>query len=504
MPRRQKRGAKAPADAEASFCHVGRKLALLREARDYTQSELSRITGVKRASISEYEAGVTTPDASTLERLLSGLRFPWSALDLAGRFLSVLYRDTASAGADAPAEAATFEEAAAEMRNAAERLEAMADEMRRAAPGKEVAAPDIRPRQRAEARALAISVRKLPVREQEERLRGAPEPLRWAVCEALCAESQQAAASEPNRGLSLAKLALSLAELVPDEITRERLRGIAWAHAGNALRAKEDFAAAGKAFDAAERSWKEAPPGYDLLEEGLISALKASLCRAEGRLDEAERLLGRAAEATCGAGLRAQIAISRAKLFEERGELERSVALLEEASAGAIPDDGRLLLCIRHNLADGLSKLGRFPEAEKLLPEVRKLSRSEAGELDQVRLLWVEARVAAGLGRTDEALRKLSKVRAEFASRSMDYDAALASLELSAIYAEGGRADEVKSLARHLAPVFRSEKVHEGPRAALMLFRDAAEKGRATASMATEIGLYLRKARHSPELRFAG
>lgn len=315
-------------------------------------------------------------------------------------------------------------------------------------------------------------------------------------------ESQQVSSIDPNRGLHFSRLALSLAEHVPDEITRDRLRGIAWAHSGNALRAKEDFPAAGQAFAAAERCWRAAPPGHDLLEEGLIPALKASLSRAERRLDEAERLLERAAAVACGAGFRAQVAISRAKLFEEQLVLERAVSLLEEVSAAELPEDGRLLLCIRHNLADNLSKLGRFSEAEKLLPEVRKLSRAAGGELDQVRLLWVEGRVAAGLGRTDEGLGKLTRVRAEFASRSMDYDAALASLELAALYAEYGQAARVKSLARHLVPIFQSKKVHQEALAALMLFRDAAEKERVTAALATEIVLYLRKARHNPELRF--
>lgn len=61
--------------------HIGRVLALLRESLDWTQSDLARRSGVKRASISEYESEKSTPDVGTLERLLSAMGFRWIALD---------------------------------------------------------------------------------------------------------------------------------------------------------------------------------------------------------------------------------------------------------------------------------------------------------------------------------------------------------------------------------------------------------------------------------------
>src|ERR1700733_92744 len=67
--------------------HIGGVLALLREALDWTQSDLARRSGVKRASISEYESGKSTPDVGTLERLLSAMGFRWIALDF-GRWFT--------------------------------------------------------------------------------------------------------------------------------------------------------------------------------------------------------------------------------------------------------------------------------------------------------------------------------------------------------------------------------------------------------------------------------
>src|SRR3954453_20069735 len=72
---------------------LGRVLAVLRAALDLTQSDLARLSGVKRSSISEYESGRSAPDAMTLERLLVAMGFRWTALDFAGWFVDRLAID---------------------------------------------------------------------------------------------------------------------------------------------------------------------------------------------------------------------------------------------------------------------------------------------------------------------------------------------------------------------------------------------------------------------------
>src|SRR4051812_48702521 len=72
---------------------LGRVLAVLRAALDLTQSDLARLSGVKRASISEYERGKSTPDAVTLKRLLAAMRFRWTALDFGSWFVDRLLLD---------------------------------------------------------------------------------------------------------------------------------------------------------------------------------------------------------------------------------------------------------------------------------------------------------------------------------------------------------------------------------------------------------------------------
>jgi transcriptional regulator with XRE-family HTH domain len=82
---------KRPEDRESA--PLGRVLAVLRAALDLTQSDLARLSGVKRSSISEYERGRSTPDAVTLERLLAAMRFRWTALDLGGWLVDRLLID---------------------------------------------------------------------------------------------------------------------------------------------------------------------------------------------------------------------------------------------------------------------------------------------------------------------------------------------------------------------------------------------------------------------------
>jgi tetratricopeptide (TPR) repeat protein len=323
----------------------------------------------------------------------------------------------------------------------------------------------------------------------------------------LCVESQRLCAEDPVQAATVAELALKVVDrVVGEEAWRAKLRGFAWAHVGNALRVQGDLQAAERAFLSAGQFWeagKEAQNG--LLEEGLLLAFNALLRWRQRRFEEAEKLLARAFAAASSVTFRVQVRISMAKLCKETGDLERAVEILQEASATAIPeDDGRLFLCLQHNLVDGLSKLDRFPEAEALLPAAIDLSRKCGGEKDFLRLLWIEGRVAAGLGKTNEAVAALRRVRGEFAARHMSYDTALVSLELAALYAEQGQVQDVKTLARHMVPILRARDVHPEVLKALTLFRQSAEREEVTAKFIQEVLSYLRKARHEPGLRFEG
>lgn len=193
----------------------------------------------------------------------------------------------------------------------------------------------------------------------------------------------------------------------------------------------------------------------------------------------------------------------RSKMLEETGEWDTAIECLTEAAPLADPDrDPRLNLCIRHNLVWLLANSDRANEAKQLLPEVFDLSRMHGTFLDQTRLVWVAAKIAAEQGDPGKATALYLQVRGVFAERQISFDTALVSLELAVLYAEQGRTDEVKTIARSLVPVFQANDVHREARAALTLFRQAAEKEEVTAEFARRMVAYFHRARFNPEMRF--
>jgi len=121
---------------------------------------------------------------------------------------------------------------------------------------------------------------------------------------------------------------------------------------------------------------------------------------------------------------------------------------------------------------------------------------------DLLRLRWAEGRVAAGVGETEEAIEIFQGLRQEFAARNIAYDAALVTLELTALYARTGAVAEVKDLSLEMAGIFQAQDVPREALAALLFFQKAAERERATAKLAREITVFLEKLRHDPGLRF--
>src|SRR5579872_488228 len=263
MPR-----AKKPREIRDS-APLGRVLAVLRAALDLTQSDLARLSGVKRSSISEYESGRSAPDAMTLERLLVAMGFRWTALDFGGWFIDRLAIDCRLSkgedvrGAGGPllvtvsalaARLSTDVAAASQTVGRMSQLVLRLQEEREAEnlfPENGIQGAPARDHktERRAAQTLWTRIKLLPCKEQVEALRRAPPEVQWAVCELLCSESQRQCGEDPVKAVSLCELALTAADLAEGgEDLRAQLRGIAWAHLGNALRARDDFVGAERAF----------------------------------------------------------------------------------------------------------------------------------------------------------------------------------------------------------------------------------------------------------------
>lgn len=340
----------------------------------------------------------------------------------------------------------------------------------------------------------------------------------WGLCELFCKESVRLAVIDPTRAVESAELAVLISDLLKEE-DHERafclyqLRGYAWAHDGNARRVVGDLRNADESFSIADAWWEagEAELGDALGYEPVILDHKASLRIAQRRFGEAFQVLDRLFAIHArgerpehrDAHLAGRALVKKALALDEMGESEMAIHLLHQAEDLVDAQrDPRLLLILRHNLVWELTQVERFGEAQELLPEVQALCNELGNPMDLLRLRWTEGRIFAGQGQTRQAIETFQRLRQDFAGRGIAYDAALVTLELTALHAKEGQFEEVKELSLEMAEIFRAHDVHREGLAALLFFQKAAERERATAKLAREIAAFLEKLRVDPALRF--
>jgi hypothetical protein len=137
--------------------------------------------------------------------------------------------------------------------------------------------------------------------------------------------------------------------------------------------------------------------------------------------------------------------------------------------------------------------VGRFTEGDALVPEVRVLCQEIGGDLDLVRLRWVEGKVDFGLGRLEAAEAAFREVQEVFLARRLRYDAALVSLDLALLYAIAHRTADLKQLAAEMLPAFESREIHREALAALLMFQGACEEERLTVQLARQLADFLQR-----------
>jgi tetratricopeptide (TPR) repeat protein len=362
-------------------------------------------------------------------------------------------------------------------------------------------------RSRAEAPRLLELIASDP-QDRVARLHVDPRFVSWGLCELLIRESCQIAPEQPSQAGHLAHLAVQIADLIPvgepfEESWVDQLRSLAWASLGNAGRVQGDLSGAEMSFERSDSSWdmgtadSEDTLGY----EPVILDLKASFRMAQRRFSEALGLLDQAVilfregePEQRDPHLAGRSLILKAFVLIEQGASESAIQVLKKANGLIDPArDPRLLLCVRHNLVDNLSKMGRHSEAADLLPDLRELAAAHGSSGDHLRLQWVEGRIAAGLGDFHRARTLLAEVRQTFLADGNLYEAALATLDLVVPGLQDGRISEVRELVDEMVTVFRDHDVPREALAALLLFQEAARRETATTDLAREVAASLSK-----------
>ena len=499
---------KAPKDGVNDRGHWGPLIGLFRLLRGWSQTRLARRAGIDKSQVSRYEAGEEVPRPETWERILRAAEIPQALVAPLRSFLRLLRQ---ALRRDARVEPVAWgnprqpEEAQRAASGIVGRVVTLA-RLELAVRWSTGTVHKPSPSTEAElerAEALCTLLTSFEPKKRPLLVEGSDAYRDWLVCLLLCDRSERAAAHNADAALELAGLARLAARRLPGPDTfRPCLEGYAGHYVANALRVGNQLNEADAAFDRAERLWRSGTDEAGLLDEGRLLDLRASLRRDQRRFGEAIKLHDQALRAARPERT-GHFLLNKSATYEEKGDYGASLEVLEQA---ALAIDGqrqpRLLFGQRFNLAANLVRLNRAFEAEPVVVEVRELAERLGNDTDLIRTTWLEGLVLAGTGRLEEAVAALRQVRRDFEVRGLPYDYALASLDLALFHREQGRLAEVAELAAEMAKIFEAAGVHREALAAVILFREAAEKREVTAELVRRLQEYLKRAQRDPGVRF--
>lgn len=346
-----------------------------------------------------------------------------------------------------------------------------------------------RPR-REDGRTFVKEVQESPVTASETRDRGGLHAVGgWSRCERLLEQSRKLRASDPEGMVMTASLAASSADrLDPESYTPHQLADFqaeTRAELGNALRVTGDTARAehelNRAFELAQKGTGDAILLVRILD------FMASLYSDQRRFVDACHLLDRLHDLHVSRGdlhLAGRTLISKGIAVGHASETEQAIRLLSEGLRRIDPQrDPRLALAAIHNLIWFLVEAGRLAEADSLLGQSRGLYACHGERIDLLKVLWLEGRIAIGLGDDERAQRALQQVRNGFEQAELPYDSALVGLDLAAVWLRQGRTAEIRQLLDEILNEFRARNIRREAIGAVLMLKEALRKDGASLAL---------------------
>jgi tetratricopeptide (TPR) repeat protein len=337
-------------------------------------------------------------------------------------------------------------------------------------------------------------------REAPPRLRG------LAGVEALLQKSWEVRYDDPHEMVFRAGLAVTWAERLDPErygttFFRD-LQGRALIELGNAHRVADELEMAQKTLDEAARVLQEGT-GDELLE--------ARLCDVQASLHAARRVFAASSEALdtvyaihqrrgdkhlAGRALISKGVYSGYAGKPDEGEkfISRGLELIDPKRE---PDLFRVAV---HTLLYLIVEQGRFREARNLLFRHRPRFQAVGGKIALLKLRAIEGRIAAGLGKLDQAETIFREVRQGFHDERLGYKEALAALELAVVLRQAGRDAEARAVVLEASDAFLSLGVHREALAGMLVLRKASEAGLATPALLRSTIQFLIRAESHPDL----
>lgn len=340
---------------------------------------------------------------------------------------------------------------------------------------------------------LPLKARLAKIRRSYRRFRG---PL---LAQQLLEESKRQMTMDPTLAEELAETAEAVLVQTPAHPDLPGLKTLSVVYRANVarLRGQPDVA---RAQFARARAIIRLEGVTDLLICGEADSCEAVLALELRRFSEAEELLKRSVALYLLAGAREKAAhplVTMGHLYNDSGNPDQAVemthAALEVMDAEAEP---RLHVYAHLNIALFLHEAGRHSEAAEALAEAKERSQRFPDAYTQIRIQWLEGRLAATSGDLAEAERIFLAVREDLVLRNQRYDAAMVSMDLALLYLRQDRTGELMRIAEEMHTLFSVEEVHREAMASLLVFQEAARKEELTVEVIQRFATVLKKLRN--------
>ncbi|HYO13519.1 MAG TPA: hypothetical protein VE685_10025 [Thermoanaerobaculia bacterium] len=338
----------------------------------------------------------------------------------------------------------------------------------------------------------------LSPQERLARVESDPQYHTFGLYDRLLEAGRWSSRTAPAESVDVVRLAVLVAERLDPATLGERrvadLRAVAWAALGNVRRIAADFEGARQAFDEARHLLKEGTG--DPAEEASLLSFEASYLkdigefeRAESSLEGALRLCQKAGDIQGQRRLLVQMGEIIGHAHPDRGiaHIRRALALLDSSR------EPRLELCAQHALAWFLNDRGQPGEALAVLEHARPLYEELQDEPIQLRLHWLEGRIAFRMGQLPEAEIIFGQIRDRLRTHRFQQEVILVTIDLAQVLTAKGETARAADLAAQCTSILWSWGLPKDTLAAWLVFQRALAQGGVVSDLFERVAGYYRR-----------
>jgi tetratricopeptide (TPR) repeat protein len=185
-----------------------------------------------------------------------------------------------------------------------------------------------------------------------------------------------------------------------------------------------------------------------------------------------------------------------------RGDAEEAISLIQRGlSSVNEQSDSALVFSAIQSQARFLVDCGRFEDARSALQNLRGRKLNIGGRVNELKVRWLEGQISVGLEELDDAERALIEVKQGFAETGLTYKAALAGLELGAVWLRQSRADDAAKVVLESTDVFLSLQIQREFLASVLMLRKAVEMKYLNLALLRQVIDFLYKPERDPSAR---